>query len=167
MLFAYSALGAAGAKADLGDGEGFGPVVGYSEGSWSFGWEAAISRVSPLVKASVGGVYHVNRRDSAPLTVHYLAYEPWLLLGGTVGVAFADGPHLLRPALGVWQGFPITLTGKDLFSAGPVERRWVLTLSIGWRWFGWSLSQFYFTPKLWRYSGVFSAMEVSGEMPPN
>jgi hypothetical protein len=146
------------ARADAGDGdgEGIGPVFGYSNNrSWSFGWEASIERGAPVFKASIGGVYHVAPQRDDPFTIHYLVFEPWLFVGGTLGFGIADGPHVARPAYGVWEGIPVSLEhgGDPLRTATPARREWMLTFTFGWRGFG-PTSQIYFTPKLWSYAPV-------------
>jgi len=139
------------AVAEQGDGGGVGPVVGYSgAGSWSLGWEASVSRgFVPVLKLSAGGSYQFAPRGKDPFTVHYLAVEPWFIVGGTLGLAVADGHDVLRLAYGGWEGFPVPLTnGMEPFgrNAGPA---WMLTFAVGIRAFG-ATSQVYFAPKLWR-----------------
>jgi len=135
------------AYAHEGDGEGVGPVLGYSnERSWSFGWEASWTRLGPFVKASLGGVYHVAPNGRDPFAIHYAALDAWFLLGGTLGIAAADGREAIRLAYGVWEGFPLSLTkGGD---SG--KRIWMLTFTVGLRAFG-STSQIFFAPKIWSY----------------
>jgi hypothetical protein len=143
------------ARADEGDGEGIGPVIGYSgERSWSFGWEASVARGRlPLIKGTVGGVYHVAPKASDPYTLHYAAVEPWFIAGGTLGLAVADGREVLRLVYGAWEGFPVSLT-KDVDPFGGRSRTaWMFTFTIGVRAFG-STSQVYFTPKLWRFTTI-------------
>lgn len=134
------------AFAHEGDGEGIGPVFGYSnERSWSFGWEASLTRLGPFVKGSIGGVYHVAPRGRDPFTIHYAAIDAWFVVGGTVGLGVADGRDPVRFAYGVWEGFPLSLTKGD---SG--KRIWMLTFTIGLRAFG-ATSQIFFTPKIWSY----------------
>jgi hypothetical protein len=144
------------AEAQQGTGEGIGLVFGYSsEGSWSLGWEASLTRGGPLVKLSAGGIYHIAPLGEDPFTVHYSALEPWLVVGGTLGLAIADGPEPLRLAYGIWEGFPISLEkGVEPFGGQVGEPRiWMLTLTFGWRGFG-PTTQIYFTPKLWRFAPI-------------
>ena len=96
----------------------------------------------PFAKGSIGGVYHVAPQGKDPFTTHYLAWEPWLLVGGTFGLGFADGSSPVRLALGAWLGLPPLEVSHG-------ERVWALTLAIGVRAFG-GTTQLYFTPKIWR-----------------
>jgi len=144
------------ACAEDGDGLGVGPVIAYSnERSWSLGWELGVTRGGPLLKASLGGVYHFEAKGDDPWTVHYLAWEPWFIVGGTLGVAVADGKEVARVAYGLWEGFPLAVSaGDDPFPfTGSGDTGLVITFAIGWRGFG-SMSQIYFAPKLWRYTTI-------------
>src|SRR5215510_8579899 len=82
------------AHAESGQGAGFGPVLGVTlNGSVSLGWELAGSFGVPLLRLSTGGSYQiVSGGDDAPY-FHYLAWEPWLYVGGTLGVAVTDVPE--------------------------------------------------------------------------
>jgi hypothetical protein len=142
------------ARADGGEGFGFGLVIGYSDNrSWSVGWEAGANTGGPLLKLSLGGSYRVDGESRDPLAIHYVAFEPWLIVGGTVGVAVTNEPEV-RVAYGLWEGFAIPLEG-DLWggTAGDDEhpQSLLFTFAFGWRGFG-ATQQFYFTPKLWRFS---------------
>jgi hypothetical protein len=153
ICFAGALSMAPSVRADSGSGYGFGPVFALSaDDTFSMGWELGAS-ASVLAKASVGGTYYLKPRRDEPAFVHYAAFEPWLLLGGTLGVAVT---HVLEPRLayGLWEGIPVPLSGAlldDPDDAGG-QTIWMATLTIGWRGFG-STHQFYFTPKLWRYRG--------------
>lgn len=126
-------------------------MIGYSgERSWSFGWEASVTRSTvPLLKGSLGGIYHVAPRGADPFTVHYAAFEPWLIVGGTLGLGVADGSAPVRVAYGGWIAVPPWRLPVKSYDGG--DRAWLLTFVVGIRAFG-STSQFYFTPKLWRYT---------------
>jgi hypothetical protein len=141
------------ARAHGGDGEGIGPVFGYSgERSWSFGWEASVTRGGPFAKLSLGGIYHVAPNRADPFTIHYLVLEPWFVVGGTLGLAVADGPQVARLAYGLWEGLPIELNNGDS-PFGDSTRHWMLTFTIGWRGFG-RTQQIFFTPKLWSFASL-------------
>ncbi len=153
ILLVLSAVCPQTANASAGDGLGAGPVLGFSGGGrWSLGWEVSGTVLAPLLKASIGGTYALAPRSPDPTTIHYVAYEPWLFVGATVGAAVVDGPEF-RLAYGVWEGLPLSL-GGDLFDAidGKVnaDQAWLLTLTLGVRGFG-STAELYFTPKLWYF----------------
>lgn len=141
------------AHAAAGDGLGAGLVFGLDKaGTFSLGWEAGAMATQPVLKASVGGSYALNAGPGQPGAIHYVAFEPWLLLGGTLGAAL-EGIQRVDFMYGVWEGAPITLKGKLLPDRGTVHPRfaWLLTLTVGCRIFGARPAQFYFAPKLWRY----------------
>jgi hypothetical protein len=143
------------AHADYGDGLGIGPVIAWSSGgSWSIGWEAAAMYRIPLLKASVGGIYSIVRQAQEPAALHYLAYEPGLILGGTAGVALADVSRV-QFMYGAWGGFPLPLTDQfipgERGPSGAAPHAWLLTLTIGWRSFG-GMGQLYVAPKVWSFS---------------
>jgi hypothetical protein len=145
------------ARADSGDGVGFGPVLGITtNGSLSLGWELSGSYRLPLVRLALGGSYQLEREGDDPRYFHYAAWEPWVYVGGTLGAALTDGGEG-RVVYGLWEAYAQDL-GDPLFDAnynyldddeGP---HWILSLSIGWRGIG-GTQQFYFTPKIWRFQG--------------
>ncbi|HEY2735247.1 MAG TPA: hypothetical protein VGI70_14725 [Polyangiales bacterium] len=106
----------------------------------------------PLLKGSLGGSYALNAHADQPSVIHYLAFEPWLLIGGSFGAALLDVQRVAF-MYGVWEGAPIALTGKLIADRGTQHSKlaWLLTLTVGCRIFGGGVAQFYFAPKLWRY----------------
>lgn len=145
------------ARADSGDGAGFGPVLGITTGgSVSLGWELSGSFVAPLVRFAAGGSYHLQRAADDPRYFHYVAWEPWVYVGGTLGVAGTDGPEA-KLMYGLWEGWaqdlgsPL-LDGSYDFVDDDTRYHWVLSLSIGWRGIG-GTQQFYLTPKIWTIKG--------------
>jgi hypothetical protein len=140
------------ARASPGDGWGAGPVFAFSsDGTFSLGWELSALSKLPLLKGSVGGSYAFNAPPQQASVVHYVAYEPWFIVGGTLGAALLD-VNRVSFMYGIWEGAPIPLTGKLVVDSGTEHdaTTWVLTLTVGGRVFG-GVSQFYFAPKLWRY----------------
>lgn len=145
------------AGAASGDGVGLGPVVGITwRGSVSLGWELSGSYRSPLLRLATGGSYQPWRAEGDPKSVHYLAWEPWLFAGATVGLAVTDELEG-RFLYGLWAAYAQDL-GDPLFDSeldfvdDDVGYQWVLSLSIGWRGIG-GTQQFYLAPKLYRYQG--------------
>jgi hypothetical protein len=136
------------ANAAPGDGYGAGPVFALAkDGTFSLGWEAAATTQLPLLKASVGGTYALNADSQRPTVIHYIAFEPWLLIGGSIGAALID---VSRVGLmyGVWEGAPIALKGALVPDRDPPHPKstWLLTLTVGCRVFGGGSAQFYFAP---------------------
>jgi hypothetical protein len=149
---------AAEARAESGDGAGFGPVLGVTtSGSVSLGWELSGSFVAPLVRVAAGGSYHLNRAADDPRYFHYVAWEPWIYAGATLGLAVTDAPQP-RALYGLWLGWaqdlasPIPLVGGFEFVDDDTRYHWVLSLCIGWRGIG-GTQQFYATPKIWSIKG--------------
>jgi hypothetical protein len=141
------------AHATPGDGFGAGPVFGIAkDGTFSLGWEVSATTFLPLLKASLGGNYALNATAAQPVAIHYLAFEPWLVIGGTLGAAIADTGEV-DFMHGIWEGAPIALNETLVPDRGTVHPKWawLLTLTVGCRIFGSGSPQFYFAPKLWRY----------------
>jgi hypothetical protein len=145
------------AHADSGDGVGLGPVFGVTwNGSVSLGWELSGTRWMPLARLAVGGSYQLHRAADDPRYFHYLAWEPWIFVGATVGAALTEERDV-RVVYGLWEGYAQDL--RDPLLAGNISYldddtrpHWVLSLSIGWRGIG-GTQQFYLTPKIWRLQG--------------
>jgi hypothetical protein len=146
------------ACAAAGDGVGFGPVLAFTwpDGA-SLGWElSGVRGVNILEHFTLGGSYRLIPRskglDSSPQTdpayFHYLAWEPWILVGATLGAALTD-QFQPRVAYGIWEGLPISLDGQ-LFDDDSLQ--WVFSIAIGWRGIG-GTQQFYVAPKIWRMRG--------------
>jgi hypothetical protein len=148
-----------------------GPVVGYVRGrGWSAGWEAGggpmetpSAGTDPVpTDSSLFSHFNVGMswRPGASGTegrerVTYAAWEPWLLLGGTFGVAHSSADGNFRPLLGVWEAAPYvhairaTDTNQALWSCSPC---YTISLAIGWRWAG--SGEFYVAPKFGILNGV-------------
>ncbi|MEY4544483.1 MAG: hypothetical protein RL685_678 [Pseudomonadota bacterium] len=146
------------ARAASGEGAGFGPVIGLTwNGSVSVGWEASASLGIPLARFAAGGSYQLRSSSSKDARYfHYLAWEPWLFVGATVGLALTDEPQA-KVLYGAWAGWAqdagdALFDGNSDFLDDDTRFHWVFSLSVGWRGFG-STQQFYLTPKLWRIQG--------------
>jgi hypothetical protein len=77
---------------------------------------------------------HATRERDRALLYHYVAWEPWAILGGTLGVALGDIDRV-GLAYGVWEGIAIPLDKK----------------AFGFRGFG-SDQEFYLALKIWKYN---------------
>ncbi len=148
----------AGARAESGDGVGFGPVLGITtSGSVSLGWELSGSYyATPLLRVALGGSYHLQRKGDDPQYFHYLALEPWIYVGATLGVAGTSESDT-RLLYGLWEGWAQDLDAPLLsnsfeFVDDDTRFHWVFSLTIGWRGIG-RTQQFYITPKIWRIKG--------------
>lgn len=145
------------ARAESGDGAGFGPVLGVTtDGSVSLGWELSGSYRVPIFRLSAGGSYQLQRAGDDPPYFHYLAWEPWIYVGGTLGVAVPDSPKA-RIMYGLWEGWANDLHGSLFddnmdFLDDDTRFHWVFSLSVGWRGMS-GTQQFYLTPKIWRLQG--------------
>jgi len=147
-----------------------GPVVGYVQGrGWSGGWEAGGGPMSTatngdpvpelalmFARATVGmswrpGVPGTEERER----ITYAAWEPWLLVGGTLGVAHHSGDGSLQRLVGVWEAAPWVFgaprRSSPLYSCSPC---YTVSLAIGWRWSG--TGEFYLAPKL----GILNGMKM-------
>jgi hypothetical protein len=133
------------ALADNGGGFGAGPVIAVGR-RIALGWEAGATTSLPLLKVSVGGSYALSSRRGVPNSWGYIAYEPWLVVGATVGVAVDGELRSTKTLYGAWQGIPVFVDNGSGYN-------WVLTLAAGWRVLG-GEHQFYFTPKAWWYEPV-------------
>jgi hypothetical protein len=145
------------ARADLYDYDlAAGPVIAMrDDGGLALGWELGgafghdlASRV--LSRVNVGGSYALfgtsNRGAEDLSVVHYVVWEPWFIVGGTLGVAIDKGARV-HPAFGAWEGFPIPLsTDDEIDSRSP--HRIFLSIAFGFRWWGTDVNEFYLTPKI-------------------
>jgi hypothetical protein len=157
-LAAVALTGVAVARADSGDGVGIGPLFAFSvnaEDSVAIGWEAAASVQGPFSKATLGGSYYLSSRKGGAGDMpgfHYLAWEPWYIVGATLGVAATNRGDVL-PYYGLWDGLLGSVSGDNLTSLYDDEGlHWAVSLTAGWRGVG-SRQEFYFTPKVWRIRG--------------
>jgi hypothetical protein len=150
---------------------GVGPVIGVVPGNGvAFGWEAG-GGTDGLLRANIGGSYRYVRPTlkTAEITtydlyysdgrakepsfeiVHYLSYEPGLIGGGTLGIAYSNREGIAG-SYGLWGGvvaLPDTRNSK--YSNNPITARegtWAPTFSftIGWRYLA-GAHEIYFAPK--------------------
>jgi hypothetical protein len=138
---------------DDGQGIGFGPVLAFSaDDSIYVGWELGATR-NILLRGSLGGGYSIVRHADDPALVHYIAWEPWGYVGGTLGLAVTDPSP--RVMYGLWEALGQSLSRNDSIGGGlfdSTELQWVFSIAIGWRGLG-GTQTFYITPKLWRMHG--------------
>jgi hypothetical protein len=140
-----------------------GPTFGYVAGhGWSAGWEAgggpmtapsgggdpAPTTGSLLARASVGMSWRPMAPGSAEYErMTYAAWEPWVLVGGTAGIAHSSADGHLRPLFGLWEAIPYVSGGfhrtSTLVKCSPCT---TVSLALGWRWGG--ASEFYLSPKV-------------------
>ena len=141
----------AAAAAKQGDGVGVGPVLAFTwRDATALGWElAGTSGPSPFAHLTLGGSYRISPHPTDPSYFHYVAWEPWGYVGGTLGAALTD-QFQPRVMYGLWEGLPMGLDGR-LFDDSSLQ--WVFSIAIGWRGVG-RMQQFYITPKLWRLRGL-------------
>ncbi|HEY4185123.1 MAG TPA: hypothetical protein VGP07_08650 [Polyangia bacterium] len=139
-----------------------GPVLGYVEGrGWSPGWEAGGGPVQtrksggdPVTDAS-SLFAHVSlgmsSRPGAPgrearEQILYAAWEPWFLVGGTLGVV-RSSERGIDKMVGAWEAVPWVIgapvRGNPLHRCNPC---FTISLALGWRWSGGR--EFYLAPKV-------------------
>ena len=138
---------------DFAQGFGFGPVLSFTaDGSAYLGWELAGTK-DILVRGSIGGAYSIAHHANDPALFHYLAWEPWAYVGGTLGLAVTDPKP--RVMYGLWEalGGSLSADSEDEGLLGSTDLQWVFSVAIGWRGLGGTQS-FYLTPKLWRMHGL-------------
>ena len=145
------------ARADIYDYNlAAGPVVAIRDDrGLALGWElgAAFGRglvSNALTHVNVGGSYALlgtsNEGAEDLSVVHYLVWEPWFIVGGTLGVAIDTGARF-HPAFGVWEGLLVELsTDEEVDPYAP--HRIFLSFAFGFRWWGTEVSELYFTPKI-------------------
>lgn len=127
-----------------------------TDGSVSLGRELA-GGGAPILRFAVGGSYQVQRAGDDPGYFHYLAFEPWLVAGVTLGGAVTDAGDA-KFMYGIWEGWAndlgdSLLDGSHSFIDDDTRFHWVFSLSVGWRGVGAGTHQFYITPKVWRIKG--------------
>lgn len=128
---------------------GGGPTLGYTiDSGFTLGWEVAGTPglLYPfLMHVVAGGSYRLTPGDGATFH-HYVAWEPWLGLGATLGVA-VDDRWSAAFAGGVWEAVPIfvrDIREQEAYEAVPA---WMITMAIGVRSLGDGL-EIYAAPKL-------------------
>jgi hypothetical protein len=146
---------------------GVGPVVGITPGrGFVLGWEAG-GGADGLLRANIGGSYRYVRPKIQTTTsdyfsdgrsknlrlelVHYLAYEPGLIGGGTLGIAYSDWEGFAG-SYGLWCGMPAPLSDPVLeYQKNPFsgqEGKWtpMIAFTVGWRYLA-GEHEVYFAPK--------------------
>lgn len=125
---------------------GAGPMLGWVEDEGlSVGWEISGTWGIPLLHASVGGSYRLEA-PGGTRAVHYLAWEPWFVIGGTLGVAI-DDDGVATGAIGAWEAGPIWIHELRDQRASEAVPAIAVTLAIGWRLMA-GRHEIYVTPKL-------------------
>ena len=90
--------------ARAGDQENFliGPLFGFvlgGKGGAVFGIEGGAG-VGPE-RVNLG---YSHRQDKG---LFYIELDPWLYVGGTLGIGVEDDGKTFHPVLGVWEGYPV------------------------------------------------------------
>ncbi len=125
---------------------GGGPVVGYAVGSgFTLGWELAGTACLPIAHFVLGGSYRLTPGDG-PTMHHYAAWEPWLIVGGTLGVSLDDRAHAAL-AIGGWEAVPVLVENIRRQEEHEAVPAWMVTFAIGIRSLGAGL-EIYVAPKL-------------------
>jgi hypothetical protein len=128
-----------------------GPQVGYTfDRGLSYGWEAGGGFA--FLHGNVGQVIRPEAKPTAPAPsnewVSYVVAEPWLYVGGTLGLAYSEqtGPGV---AVGAWEGVPLPVAGdRSDFDCGRGEPcRPIVTVAGGLRYLNGEF-ELYFTPKV-------------------
>jgi len=114
----------------------------------SSGGDPSPSGLSLLAHFNVGMSWRPGALGTDPSErVTYLAWEPWLLVGGTLGLAHSSADGKLRPLLGVWEAIPYVIgapvRANPLRSCSPC---YTVSLAFGWRWEG--KGELYLAPKI-------------------
>jgi hypothetical protein len=141
---------------------GAGPVVGYAQDrGFSAGWEASggpftttgLDDEEPTVgslitRFSVGMAWRPSAGGVPGLEpLAYAAWEPWFLVGGTVGVVKVSSEPRPLPMVGLWEAAPYIGGGQTGTMPLPkCSPCYTLSIALGWRWSG--ASEFYLAPKL-------------------
>jgi hypothetical protein len=146
-----------------------GPVIGWVSGRGrSIGWEAGggpmsareaggdpvVTTASLFTHFNVGMSWRPPRLggDSRERVV-YAVWEPWFLLGGTLGLreSSSDG---VRPLVGAWEAVPFVFGagGRRSFPLTTCSPCATLSLAFGWRFDGGG--EFYLAPKVGLLNGM-------------
>jgi hypothetical protein len=147
-LGALFALSERPAQADNWDGWGAGPVLGYAfDRGFSFGWEFSGGTTNLALRGATGVFYRPGAEDPHEIGL-YVAYEPWVVVGGTLG--FAVSNEGAKSLYGLWEGL-----GRPLgYYAERDYPQTLVTLTLGWRRIG-TTHELYFTPKYTVYEAFF------------
>ena len=131
-----------------------GPVVGYVSGrGLSAGWEVG-GGPTLLARFSVGMSWRPgSSKMLGSERLSYVAWEPWLLAGGTLGVAHSSATADVNTMGGVWEGAPWIFGAptRSILSK-QCSPCYTISLAIGWRWSG--TGEFYLAPKLGILNGT-------------
>jgi len=143
-----------------------GPVIGYVQGrGFSAGWEAGggpmhatpeVEIYNLFLRASGGMSWRPGPVGSAEYErITYLAWEPWLVVGGTMGLCHSSASGKVDGLFGAWEAAPWVIGAPRHTSI--VDYRYcspcyTVSLALGWRWSG--ASEFYLTPKLGILNGT-------------
>lgn len=142
-----------------------GPVLGHAWGEGvSLGWEAGGGPMKTEVhsSASLTGPSLIARanggmswRPRARNLVSYLAWEPWYLVGGSLGAAYSTGDRKVNPLFGVWEALPPSIDGERAttnYVPPSCSPCYTVSVPFGWRWSG--RNEIYLTPKFGILQGV-------------
>ena len=87
--------------------------------------------------------------------VSYAAWEPWFLVGGSLGAAYTATDRKVHPLAGVWEAVP-WFEGHAMdqgFNRPPAcSPCYTVSIALGWRWAGGS--EFYLAPKVSLLQGI-------------
>jgi len=151
-----------------------GPVVGYVKGRGaSLGWEAGggpmkteesnyrttLEFPSLIARFNLG----MSWRPSARELVSYAAWEPWLLVGGTLGAAYSTADRQVGALGGLWEAAPVSVSqhrAGDLPTSPGCVPCYTVTVAIGWRWA--RGGEVYLAPKVGILDGINKPWPFSG-----
>jgi hypothetical protein len=147
-----------------------GPVIGYVRGrGFSAGWEAGggpmhtkssyqlqVETYELFLRASGGMSWRPGPVGSAEHErITYLAWEPWFVVGGTMGLYHSSASAKVGGLVGAWEAAPWVIGARghapvsDYTHCSPC---YTVSLALGWRWSG--ASEFYLAPKLGILNGT-------------
>jgi hypothetical protein len=143
-----------------------GPVVGYVKGRGaSLGWEAGggpmktevhgyapeLQFPSLIARVNLG----MSWRPSARELVSYAAWEPWYLVGGTLGAAYSTADRQVGLLAGVWEALPPWVwhpSSVAVPTSPNCSPCYTVTVAFGWRWS--RGGEFYLAPKFGVLDGI-------------
>jgi len=151
-----------------------GPVVGYVKGrGTSLGWEAGggpmrtvqrnyrteLESASLIARLNLG----MSWRPSARELVGYAAWEPWLLVGGTLGATYSWADRRVGLLGGFWEAAPWIMK-PEIAPGSPGSPScspcYTVTVAIGWRWA--RGGEVYLAPKFGVLNGIDTPWPFSG-----